>query len=294
MPRLFAIISSALIGLILFSSCIFVVDQRQYAIVFALGEVKRVIAEPGLHFKLPPPFQNILYLDRRILTIDTPEADRFITAEKKNILVDSFVKWRISDPRLYFVSFTGDERRAQDRMSQIVKAALNEEITKRTVRDVISGERGQVMNAIVQKVSDDARQIGVEIVDVRLKRVDLLPEVSESVYRRMEAERKRVANELRSTGSAESEQIRADAERQRDVLMAEAYRDAQRLKGEGDAKAASIYNAAFGQNPEFFAFYRSLEAYKQTFKSKSDVMVVDPQSEFFKFMRGSGSGKAGK
>ncbi len=294
MPRIFAVISAALIALILASSCIYVVDQRQYAIVFALGEVKRVVAEPGMHFKMPPPFQNVIYLDRRILTIDTPEADRFITAEKKNILVDSFVKWRIADPRLYFVSFTGDERRAQDRMSQIVKAALNEEITKRTVRDVVSGERNKVMDAIVKKVSDDAKQIGVEIVDVRLKRVDLMPEVSESVYRRMEAERKRVANELRSTGGAESEQIRADAERQRDVLLAEAYRDAQRIKGEGDAKASSIYNSAFGQSPEFFAFYRSLEAYKQSFKSKADVMVLDPQSEFFKFMRGSGAGKATK
>ncbi len=294
MPRIFALLAAVIFGLIVFSSCVFLVDQRQYAVVFALGEVKRVVETPGLHFKVPAPFQNVVYLERRILTIDTPDTDRFITAEKKNLLVDSFVKWRIADPKLYFVSFSGDERRAQDRIGQIVKAALNEEITKRTVREVVSGERTKVMHTIVAKVADDAKQAGIDIVDVRLKRVDLVPEVSESVFRRMEAERKRVANELRSTGGAESEQIRADADRQREVILADAYRQAQVIKGEGDAKAASIYNAAFGQNPEFFAFYRSLEAYRQTFKNKSDVILVDPQSEFLRFMRNSGSGKAGK
>ena len=294
MPRIFALIAAVIFGLIVFSSCVFLVDQRQYAVVFALGEVKRVVETPGLHFKVPAPFQNVIYLERRILTIDTPDTDRFITAEKKNLLVDSFVKWRIADPKLYFVSFSGDERRAQDRIGQIVKAALNEEITKRTVREVVSGERTKVMQTIVAKVADDAKQAGIDIVDVRLKRVDLVPEVSESVFRRMEAERKRVANELRSTGGAESEQIRADADRQREVILADAYRQAQVIKGEGDAKAASIYNAAFGQNPEFFAFYRSLEAYRQTFKNKSDVMLVDPQSDFLRFMRSSGSGKSGK
>ncbi|MCE2679748.1 MAG: protease modulator HflC [Burkholderiales bacterium] len=294
MPRIFALLAAVIFGLIVFSSCVFLVDQRQYAVVFALGEVKRVVETPGLHFKVPAPFQNVIYLERRILTIDTPDTDRFITAEKKNLLVDSFVKWRIADPKLYFVSFSGDERRAQDRIGQIVKAALNEEITKRTVREVVSGERTKVMQTIVAKVADDAKQAGIDIVDVRLKRVDLVPEVSESVFRRMEAERKRVANELRSTGGAESEQIRADADRQREVILADAYRQAQVIKGEGDAKAASIYNAAFGQNPEFFAFYRSLEAYRQTFKNKSDVILVDPQSDFLRFMRNSGSGKAGK
>ncbi|MFN7835514.1 MAG: protease modulator HflC [Burkholderiaceae bacterium] len=299
MNRLFPVLASVFLVLMLASSCLFIVDQRQYAIVFALGEVKRVVSEPGLHAKLPPPFQNIVYLDRRVLTIDTPQTDRFITAEKKNLLIDSYVKWRIANPRLYYVSFIGDEKRAQDRMNQIVKAALNEEITKRTVREVVSGQRSMVMSSVVKKVSDDARQIGVEIIDVRLKRVDFLPEISDSVYRRMEAERKRVANELRSTGGAESEQVRADADKQREIILAEAYRDAQRLTGEGDAAASSIYNGAFGQNPEFFAFYRSLEAYRQSFKSKSDVMVLDPQSDFFRFMRspggaGSFSGKTGK
>jgi len=249
-----------------------------------------VITEPGLNFKLPPPFQNVLFLDKRILTLDSPEADRFITAEKKNILVDAFVKWHIADPRLYYVSFTGDERRAQDRMSQIVKAALNEEITKRTVREVISGERAKVMDAIRKKVADESKQIGVEILDVRLKRVDYVEQINNSVYDRMKAERVRVANELRSTGAAESEKIRADADRQRTVILAEAYRDAEQIRGDGDAKAAQIYAQAFGQNPEFYKFYRSLDAYRASFKNRSDVLVVDPNSEFFKYFKAPGAG----
>jgi membrane protease subunit HflC len=289
------LISLAIVGLIAASillSTLFVVDQRQYAIVFALGEVKKVINEPGLHFKLPPPFQNVLFLDKRILTLDTPEADRFITAEKKNILVDAYVKWRIIDPRLYFVSFGGDERRLNDRMSQIVKAALNDEITKRTVREVISGERGKVMAAIHKKVIDEAKQIGVEIIDVRLKRVDYVEQINNSVYQRMMSERARVANELRSTGGAESEKIRADADRQRTVILAEAYRDAENIRGDGDAKASQIYAQAFGQNPEFYKFYRSLEAYRASFKNRHDLMVMDPNSEFFKYFKGTGPGPA--
>ena len=290
MNRLVSYVIAAVIVLGLLSSTLFVVDQRKYAIVFALGEVKQVISEPGLHFKLPPPFQNVLFLDKRILTLDTPEADRFITAEKKNILVDAFVKWRIVDPKLYFVSFGGEERRAQDRLSQIIKAALNDEITKRTVREVISGERGKVMDAIHKKISEEAKQIGAEIVDVRLKRVDYVEQINNSVYDRMKAERARVANELRSTGAAESEKIRADAERQRTVILAEAYRDAEQIRGDGDAKASQIYAQAFGQNPEFYRFYRSLDAYRASFRNRSDVLVVDPTSEFFKYFKGSGAG----
>lgn len=290
------IFSYAIAGLILLSiafSTLFVVDQRRFAIVFALGEVKQVISEPGLHFKLPPPFQNVIFLDKRILTLDSPEADRFITAEKKNILVDAFVKYQIIDPRLFFISFGGDERRAHDRMAQTVKAALNEEITKRTVREVISGERGKVMDAIRVKVAEEAKQIGVGIVDVRLKRVDYVEQINASVYDRMKAERTRVANELRSTGSAESEKIRADADRQRTVILAEAYRDAENVRGEGDAKATQIYSQAFGQSPEFYRFYRSLEAYRASFKSRSDVMVLDPSSEFFRYFKAPGVSSAG-
>ncbi|NMM28841.1 MAG: protease modulator HflC [Glaciimonas sp.] len=285
MNRIISYVFVGLISLWILSSTLFVVDQRQFAIVFALGEVKQVIKNPGLYFKLPPPFQNVLFMDNRILTLDTPDADRFITAEKKNILVDAFVKWRIIDPRLYFISFGGDERSLQDRMSQIVKAALNEEITKRTVREVISGERGKVMDAIHKKVGNEAKEIGVEVVDVRLKRVDYVEQISNSVYDRMKSERARVANQLRSTGAAESEKIRADADRQRTVLLAEAYRDAEKIKGAGDAKASQIYAQAFGKSPEFYKFYRSLEAYRASFKNRNDVMVVDPSSEFFKYFK---------
>jgi membrane protease subunit HflC len=285
MNRLVTLFVAGFIALMLLSSTIFVVDQRRFAIVFALGQVKEVIAQPGLHFKLPPPFQNVIYLDKRILTLDTPDADRFITAEKKNILVDAFMKWRIEDPRLYYVSFGGDESRARDRMSQIIKAALNDEITKRTVREVISGERAAVMAAVQAKVVAEAKEIGVGIVDVRLKRVDYIEQINNSVYERMRAERVRVANELRSTGAAESEQIRADADRQRTVIIAEAFRDAEKVKGDGDAKASAIYAEAFGKNPEFARYYRSLEAYRASFKDRSDVLVVDPSSEFFKYMK---------
>lgn len=287
-----SLLALVIVGVAAYST-IFVVDQRSHAIVFALGEVKSVISEPGLHFKLPPPFQNVMFLDKRILTIESPEADRFITAEKKNILVDTYVKWHITEPKLYFVSFGGEESRARDRLSQIVKAALNEEITKRSVRDVISGERDKVMQAIRKKVTDEAKQIGVEIVDVRLQRVDYVEQINNSVYERMKAERSRVANELRSTGFAESEKIRADADRQRIVILAEAYKEAQTVSGAGDAEAAKIYSQAFSQNAEFYKFYRSLEAYRASFKNKSDMMVVDQNSEFFKYFKAPGTGTAG-
>ncbi|MEY4523568.1 MAG: hypothetical protein RIR27_644 [Pseudomonadota bacterium] len=282
--RLLAAIAG-LIGLFyLLTSSIFVVDQRNYAVVFSFGQIVRVIEQPGLQVKMPAPFENVRFFDRRILTIDTPEAERFITSEKKNLLVDSYVKWRIVDPRKFFVSFKGDERLAQDRLTQLVRSALNEEFTKRTVREIISDQREQVMQGIRKKVADDASDIGVEIVDVRLKRVDLLAEISDSVYRRMEAERKRVANELRSTGAAESDKIRANAERQRDTILAEAYREAQKIKGSGDARATALYADAFGRDPQFAQFYQSLQAYRSSFKDKRDVMVVEPNGEFFKFL----------
>jgi modulator of FtsH protease HflC len=287
MNRIFPIVAGLFILIGLLSSTIFVVDQRQYAAVFAFGELKRVVEEPGLQFKLPPPFQSVQFFERRILTIDTPDAERFITAEKKNLLVDSFVKWRIVEPRKFFISFRGDERMAQDRLNQLVKSALNEEFTKRTVRELISEQREQVMQNIRKKVAEEAADIGIEIVDVRLKRIDLLAEISESVFRRMEAERKRVANELRSTGSAESEKIRADAERQRDIILSKAYRDAQKIKGQGDARATALYGEAFNRDPQFAQFYRSLEAYRSSFKTKQDLMVMDPSSEFLKFMKSS-------
>jgi len=295
MNRLVTLLVTLFIGVLLISSTVFVVDQRRYAIVFAFGKmVGDEIRTPGLHFKLPPPFQNVIYLDRRIQTLDTPDAERFITAEKKNILVDAFVKWSIIDPKRFYVSFGGDPGRATVRMSQIVKNALNEEITKRTVREVISTQRSAVMDSIRTKVIAEASEIGVQIIDVRLKRVDYVDQINASVYERMKAERVRVANELRSTGSAESEKIRADADRQRTVLLAEAFRDAERIKGEGDAKASAIYAESFGKNPEFARFYRSLEAYRATFNSRNDVIVVDPNSEFFKYFRSPGGAAAKK
>jgi len=295
--RIFPLIAAFFLIVGILSSTIFVVDQRQYAAVFAFGELKRVIEEPGLQFKLPPPFQSVQFFERRILTIDTPDAERFITAEKKNLLVDSYVKWRIVEPRRFFISFRGDQRMAQDRLNQLVKSALNEEFTKRTVRELISEQREQVMQNIRKKVAEEAADIGIEIVDVRLKRIDLLAEISESVFRRMEAERKRVANELRSTGAAESEKIRADAERQRDVILSRAYRDAQKIKGSGDATATKLYGESFGRDPQFAQFYRSLDAYRASFKTKQDLMVIEPNSEFLKFMRSSrlnGSNPASK
>ncbi|BDX21644.1 protein HflC [Polynucleobacter sp. TUM22923] len=282
--RLLAAIAGAIVLVYVLSSSIFILDQRKFAVVFAFGQIVRVIEQPGLQVKLPAPFENIRFFDRRILTIDTPEAERYITAEKKNLLVDSYVKWRIVDPRKFFVSFKGDERLAQDRLSQLIRSALNEEFTKRTVREIISEQREEVMQGIRKKVASDAADIGVEIVDVRLKRIDLLAEISDSVYRRMEAERKQVANELRSTGAAESDKTRANAERQRDTILAEAYRDAQKIKGAGDAKATALYAEAFGRDAQFAQFYQSLQAYRSSFKDKKDVMVIEPNNEFFKFL----------
>ena len=279
--------------LVVIAMSVFTVDQRQFALVFQLGEVKRAIDEPGLNFKVPM-VQNVRYFEKRIMTLDNNEPERFITSEKKNVLVDSYIKWRIVDPKLYYISVGGDESRAKTRLNQTDNAGLREEFGKRTVHDVVSGERDKIMDQMREKADVDARKIGVEIVDVRLKRVELPTEVSDAVYRRMEAERKRVANELRSEGSAEAEKIRADADRQREVIIADAYRDAQKVKGEGDAKAAAIYAQAFGLNPEFYAFYRSMEAYRGSFKSKNDLLVVEPNSDFFKYMKslGRGSDKA--
>ena len=295
MNRLVPVLIGLLVALGVASTTLFVVDQRQYAVVFALGEIKEVIAKPGLHFKLPPPFQNVQYFDNRILTIDTADVDRFITSEKLNVQIDTFVKWRIADPRRFFTSVGGSELIASDRLQRSLRDSLNNEVAKKTVSDVISGKRQELLDSVRSKMNEDAKQIGAEVIDVRLKRVDFAPEVSERVFDRMQSERKRVANERRATGSAESEKIRADAERQRDVIIAEAYRDAQRVKGEGDAKASALFAEAFGQNPEFASFYRSLEAYRSTFRSRSDVLVLDPSSEFFRYFRApsSSAGAAG-
>ena len=286
MNRIGLIVGGALVALMLLASTLFVVDQRQLAVIFALGEIKEVIAEPGLKVKLPPPFQNVVFLDKRIQTLDSPETRPIFTAEKKSLVIDWLVKWRISEPRQFIRNNGVDLRNLESRLSPVVQAAFNEEITRRDVRGVLSVERDKVMTDVRNRLQDEAKAFGIEIVDVRIKRADFVADITDSVYRRMESERKQVANQLRSQGAAEGEKIRADADRQREVIIAEAYRDAQKVKGDGDAKASVLYAEAFGRDPQFAQFYRSLEAYRATFRSKSDVMVLDPNNEFFRAMRG--------
>ena len=278
---------------LLASSALYTVDQRQNAIVFQLGEVKEVVNRSGLHFKWPL-LQNVRLFDMRILTYDDAEPLRFLTSGNRPVLVDSFVKWRITDVRQYYISVQGDEFRATTRIRQTVSGALRDEFGARSLHDVVSGERDEIMARVRKRSDEDLRRIGVEVVDVRLKRVDLPQEVSESVYGRMQAERKRIANEQRSTGAAEAERIRADADRQREVILAEAYRDAQRVRGEGDAKSAAIYAAAFSQNPEFYSFYRSMEAYRQSLRGKNDLLLLEPTSDFFRYLRDSQGKPSGR
>ena len=285
-----AVLVTAVIALLVLSMSVYTVDQRKAAIKFQLGEVVSMQTEPGLYFMVPL-LQNVRLYDTRIQTYDSKDAERFLTSENKNVLVDSFVKWRVIDVRQYYVSVRGDSVAAEARISQTVNDALRAEFAKRTVHDVVSGERDKIMETVADKVDKDVKGIGVEVVDVRLKRVDLVPEISSDVFRRMESERKRVANELRSTGTAEGEKIKAEADRAKQVIVAEAYRDAQRIKGEGDAQAARIYAEAFGKNPEFYSFYRSLEAYRASLRNKSDVMVLEPSSDFFKYLKSPGRGK---
>ncbi|MBM3389207.1 MAG: protease modulator HflC [Betaproteobacteria bacterium] len=292
MNRIGMWLSAGLAVLLLASSMLFVVDQRQVGVVYALGEIKEVITEPGLKWKMPPPLQNVVFLDKRIQTLDSPETRPIFTAEKKSLIIDWLVKWRIAEPRQFIRNNGVDLRNLENRLSPVVQAAFNEEITKRTVSGVLAADRDKVMNGVRERLADEAKSFGIEIIDVRIKRVDFVADITDAVYRRMESERKQVANELRSQGSAEGEKIRADADRQREVIVAEAYRDAQKIKGEGDAKASALYADSFGRDPQFAQFYRSLEAYRSTFRSRSDVMVMDPSSDFFKAMRSSGSSTA--
>jgi membrane protease subunit HflC len=292
MNRIGLIAVSAVIALMIAASTLFIVDQRQVAAVYALGEIKEVITEPGLKFKLPPPFQNVIFLDKRVQTLDSPETRPIFTAEKKSLVIDWLVKWRIAESRQFIRNNGTDLRNLETRLAPVVQAAFNEEVTKRTVSGVLATDREKVMNAVQGRLADEAKSFGIEIVDVRIKRVDFVADITDAVYRRMQSERQQVANELRSTGGAEAEKIRADADRQRQVIVAEAYRDAQKIKGEGDAKASALYADAFGRDPSFAQFYRSLEAYRASFRSKSDVMVLDPSSDFFRAMRGGAAAPA--
>jgi len=284
------IASSLLVVLALASSMFFVVDQRQFGVVYALGQIKEVITEPGLKFKLPPPFQDVKYLDKRLLTLESTDTEPVLTAEKQRLVIDWYLRWRITNPSEYIRAIGIDEGAGALQLSREVRNAFQDEISKRTVLELISTQRESLMVEVKRQVQQNvkSKNLGIEIIDVRLTRADYVDAITESVYRRMEAERKRVANELRSTGAAEGEKIRADADRQREVTIANAYRDAQKVKGEGDAEAAKTYAESFGKDPQFAQFYRSLEAYKTSFNKKSDVMVLDPSSEFFKTMRGAG------
>ncbi|HET6599513.1 MAG TPA: protease modulator HflC [Burkholderiaceae bacterium] len=292
MNRIVWIVGLVLVALMLLSSTLFVVNQKQFAVVYALGEIKEVISEPGLNWKLPPPFQNVVFLDRRIQTMDSPESRPIFTAEKKSLVIDWLIKWRIVDPRQFIRNNGTDMRGLETRLSPIVHAAFNEVITKRTVGEVLSSGRDQITQDVRDRLADEAKSFGIVILDVRIKRVDFVANITDSIYKRMQSERKQVANQLRATGFAEGEKIRADADRQREVIVAEAYREAQKIKGEGDAKATAIFAGAFGRDPQFAEFYRSLNAYRSSFSSKSDLMVLDPSSEFFKAMRGPSSASA--
>jgi membrane protease subunit HflC len=286
MNRIGILIASALIVLLIVFSTMFIVDQRKFAVIYTLGEVTDVNEKPGLRFKAPPPFQNVVFLDRRIQTLDSPDSRPIFTAEKKSLVIDWLVKWRVTQP-LQFIRNNGVEmRNLETRLAPVVQAAFNEAVTRRNVQSMLDTERVKVMAEVHERLKKESTAFGIEIVDVRIKRVDFAPAVIDSVYRRMESERKQVANQLRSTGSAEGEKIRANAEQQRDIIMAKAYRDAEKVKGEGDAQASALYAQAFGRDPQFAQFYRSLEAYKSSFRHRSDVMVVDPSSDFFKTFRG--------
>lgn len=298
MNRLGLIFSTFLVALALASSMLFVVDQRQFGVLYALGQIKEVITEPGLNFKLPPPFQNVSYIDKRLLTLDSTDNEPVLTAEKQRVVIDWYVRWRISDPTQYIRNVGTNESAGASQLNRVVRNSFQEEVNKRTVKELLSDKREALMADVKREVLAQVRGAkpwGVDVIDVRITRVDYVDAITESVYRRMEAERKRVANELRSTGAAEGEKIRADADRQREITVANAYRDAQKIKGEGDGQAAGVYAESFGRDPQFAKFYRSLDAYKASFNKKSDVMVVDPaSSEFFKELRGNATAASGK
>jgi modulator of FtsH protease HflC len=295
MNKIGLIVTTAVIALAIASSALFVVDQRQFGVVYQLGQIQRVITEPGLYFKMPPPFQNVSYVDKRLLSLETTDTEPMLTAERQRVVIDWFVRWRISDPSAYIRNVGLDERAGALQLNRVVRNSFQQEVNKRTVRELLSTRREELMADVKREVLAAVRGAekpwGMDVVDVRITRVDYAETITRSVFERMEAERKRVANELRSTGFAEGEKIRADADRQREVIVSEAFRDAQKIKGEGDAESARFYSEAFSRDPAFAQFYRSLEAYRASFNSKSDVLVIDPTNEFFKGMRGSNPGR---
>ena len=268
-------------ALVLGSMAIYTVDQREKAILFRLGEIVKADMAPGLHFKIPI-INNARTFDSRILTLNA-RPERFLTVEKKNVTVDFFVKWRIQDVSQYYRATRGEERNAQSRLSQIMKDGLRNEFGKRTIRQVVSGERSEIMDILQVKANSLARELGIEIVDVRISRIDLPDDVSDSVYERMRAERNRVAREFRARGQEQAERIRAGADRRHTEITADAYRDAEKIRGDGDAQAAKVYADAYEQDPEFYSFLRSINAYVTSFSGKSDMLLLEPDSEFFRY-----------
>jgi membrane protease subunit HflC len=284
--RTLSIIIAVLVVVLAFST--YTVNERERVILFGLGEIKATDLEPGLHFKLPF-INNVIKFDGRVLSLDA-EPNRFLTAEKKNVIVDFFVKWRIGDVALFYRSFGVDELNAQNRLAQITKDEMRNEFGKRTIQQVVSDERGEIMSTLQIKVNDITKNYGIHVLDVRMSRVDLPAEVNNAVFQRMRTERYLAAKSFRARGHADAARIRAAANRKRTVILADAYRDSQRMRGEGDARAASIYASAYGKAPEFYRFYRSLNAYMNAFGGKNDLLIVDPKSEFFRYFNESGNG----
>ena len=287
--KLMTVVVALMITVLVGSFCVFKVDERERAIKFRLGEIVKTDFDPGLYFKFPL-VNNVRKFDARIVTLDS-DPERYLTSEKKNVIVDSFVKWQIDDVGVYYTAMGGDERQANLRLSQIIRDGLRGEFGKRTIQEVVSGERAEIMTILTANAAEQAKEFGISVVDVRIKRIDLSQDVSTSVFQRMEAERARVAKDLRSKGAEAAERIRADADRQRTIIIADAFRDAEQLRGEGDGEAAAIYAEAFTQDSEFYSFYRSLNAYRDSFKDKSDVVVLEPNNDFFKYLKSSTGGQ---
>lgn len=261
----------------------FTVDQTEYALKLRFGKVVSADYTPGLQFKLPF-IDKIRYFERRIQTLDSA-SESFLTSEKKNVIVDSYVKWQITDVVAFYIAVAGNESRAKQRLSEIIADGLRSQFANRTIQEVVSGDRSQIMENITENAHNASKKLGISVIDVRIKRIDLPEEVSHSVYRRMEAERERVARELRSRGEAEAVRIHADADKQQTILISDAQRQAETLRGEGDALSTAIYAKAFGADPEFYSLYRSLNAYKASFNNKNDMLILEPNSEFFKYFK---------
>jgi membrane protease subunit HflC len=282
-PRINLLLIALVAVVIVVRMSVFSVDEREHALKFRFSEIVQADYEPGLHFKIPL-INNVRKYPNRILTYENSE-EKFLTGEKKNLIVDYFVTWRITDPAQYYRSVRGDEAAAIERLSAVVKEGIKAAVSRRTVQEVVSAERSELIDQMLIDARSRSPELGIEIIDVRVKRIDLADEVSESVYDRMKEERRRTAAQLRAEGEEELERIQADADRQRTVILAEAYRDAERLRGQGDARAAEIYARAYTQNPEFYSFYRSMAAYRESIGGDQDVLVLQPDSDFFQFLQ---------